>query len=546
MTTPMRYILSCLILFCAVSATAQDSVNKRVVNVTSAFKPVLKEAAKINFDATPPRTDTSRPRLQYNIPNQNLVFAYQPGSLRPLALDIDTGGRFNNWNYAKVGYGTLNTPYFEAGLSLGNGKTAGLNIYGDHISQKGKLAHQEYSKTKIELNGFVQTGNKLEWTGRFGGGEQKYNKYGYQPRNLLIIEDSLQVNFQNFSARVGMHNIDKGEFGISYSPELRVDAISDIHDNRETNTYFNLPLYKNIGEKFNAALSLEGNFTKFSPDEKTAIDNKYFSAAPSFGYRSGMVNLQLGIRPSWDNGEFKLFPNIMGEISSPDKKITFLGGWTGALHANTYQSMVAENPWIWAPHFSNNSRVEQIYGGIRGSVTDHFNYHIKLGLDKITNLPLYLNDTMTGRSFLVTQEPDLRAFNFSGGIGYTTGEKFSLRSTVKLMRYFDLDSNDKAWGLLPMQFHTQVRLQVLKDLFLRADFNAFDGVWYYSKITGANQVQGSIDLSAGLEFAITKNWKLWAQFNNLVNKEYERWNQYPVNGFHFIGGVVFAFDQGRK
>src|SRR5688500_17103310 len=181
MTTPnhMRHILLCIFMGCTLFVGAQDSVNKRVVNVTSAFKPVLKEAAKINFDATPPKTDTTRPKLQYNIPNQNLLFAYQPGSLRPLALDIDSGGRFDNWNYAKVGYGSSSTPVFEAGLSLGNGSTAGLNIYGGHISSKGKLPHQEFSDTRIELNGFVQTGKKLEWTGRFGGAEKKYNKYGY-------------------------------------------------------------------------------------------------------------------------------------------------------------------------------------------------------------------------------------------------------------------------------------------------------------------------------------------------------------------------------
>ncbi len=52
---------------------------------------------------------------------------------------------------------------------------------------------------------------------------------------------------------------------------------------------------------------------------------------------------------------------------------------------------------------------------------------------------------------------------------------------------------------------------------------------------------GAMDVSAGLEFRIVKNIKLWAQFNNIFNKEYERWKQYQVYGFNFLGGVVFSF-----
>jgi outer membrane receptor protein involved in Fe transport len=59
----------------------------------------------------------------------------------------------------------------------------------------------------------------------------------------------------------------------------------------------------------------------------------------------------------------------------------------------------------------------------------------------------------------------------------------------------------------------------------------------------AAKLPGATDLNAGLEFRITKNINLWTQFNNIFNKEYRRWNQYPVYGFNFVGGVVFSFDQ---
>ena len=86
---------------------SQDTTKKKAVEIVSGFKPVLKESAKINFNATPPSADTSKPKLKYDIPNQNLLLPYQPGTLKPLALDIDSGGRFDNSSYVKAGFGSL-------------------------------------------------------------------------------------------------------------------------------------------------------------------------------------------------------------------------------------------------------------------------------------------------------------------------------------------------------------------------------------------------------------------------------------------------------
>jgi outer membrane receptor protein involved in Fe transport len=87
-----------------------------------------------------------------------------------------------------------------------------------------------------------------------------------------------------------------------------------------------------------------------------------------------------------------------------------------------------------------------------------------------------------------------------------------------------------------------MRFQLVKDLYATSTIFAFSGPWSLSK-EGSKKLPGAIDFSAGLEFKIVKNVKLWAQFNNIFNKEYQRWNQYPVYGFNLLGGVVFSFAQ---
>src|SRR4051812_3354267 len=182
-------------------ASAQDNPGKKQVNITSTFKPSLKEAAKINFNASPPVADTSRPNLQYSIPNQNLAFLFQPGSLKPLALQVDSGGKWTNESFLKIGYGSLNSPYALAGISFGDGKNSGVNAYIKHSASKGKLPLQEYSHGSIDVNAFLKTAKNLEWDARFGGYQEKYKKYGGTYRPGGEDNDSVDVQYQTWRGR---------------------------------------------------------------------------------------------------------------------------------------------------------------------------------------------------------------------------------------------------------------------------------------------------------------------------------------------------------
>lgn len=524
-----------------IAASAQDTSGKKI-KITSSFKPVLKEAAKINFNASPAIVDTSRPRLQYAIPNQNLNFAFQPGTLRPLALAVDTGANWTNESYVKAGFGNFSTPFVQLGLSVGDGKAAGINLYGRHVSSKGKLDYQDYSNTNAELNAFFKSGN-IEWSARLGGLQEKYNKYGYMPKTLRFPEDSLDVKLQTWRGRIAFRNINRTDLGISYSPEMKVDIFNDQLSNSESNTYINVPIQKMVDKKFGVDLALTGNFSIYKPEDKPKVNNNWFAISPSLLYKTANLNIQAGLRPAWDNSSFKLFPNIIAEVASSDQRFSFQAGWTGYMRNSGFQYQTRINPWIWAPVRVFNSRVEERFAGFKGSAGDHFSYSAKIAFNKINNQPLFTNDTINGgKSFMVINEPEMKVLNFGGELGYTVGERFSLISNLQFNQY-NPKFAEKAWGLLPLEWKTTMRLQVLKDLYVNGDLYAFDGPRYLLKAGKDGNIGSSMDLSAGLEFKVYKNIKVWGQFNNLLNKEYQRWNQYPVYGFNFLAGVVFSFAQ---
>ena len=528
------------------SFAQKDTAKKGGVDIISSFKPVLREAAKINFNASPPSPDTTKAKLNYDIPNQNLLFAYQPGSLKPLALDIDSGGKFDNSSYVKVGFGSLRTPFVQAGITFGDGKTAGLNIFAKHVGSDGKREFQKFTNTDIKLAGFFKSGNNLEWDASIGMKQSKAYKYGYVPQTLLFSIDSLKQNFQTIAGRVAVHNINKTEFGLTYWPEVKIDVFSDNLKNSESNTVLNLPLQKTIGKEFAVNLGITFDLTRLSPNNKAAFNNTMYYISPSVLYKTSKVNAQIGIRPSWDNKTFKMFPNVLADITTQDKRFTFQLGWTGYIRKTTYQYLASQNPWLWLPSSFKNTLVEERFAGFKGSVGDHFSYSAKVGFNKLNNQPLFVNDTITGlggKSFRVLNEREIKVVNFGGELGFAIHEKLSLITGLTFNQYSGLKDNAEAWGMPSLELKTALRLQIIKDLWMKTDLFAWSGAHYRKKDGSSGKLDGATDLNAGLEFKITKNINLWSQFNNIFNKEYQRWNQYPVYGFNFTGGVVFSFDQ---
>ena len=143
----------------------------------------------------------------------------------------------------------------------------------------------------------------------------------------------------------------------------------------------------------------------------------------------------------------------------------------------------------------------------------------------------------------MVNESEMKVVNFGGEFGFAVHEKISIITGLTFNQYADLKDNAEAWGLAPLEFKTALRLQIIKDLWLKTDLFAWSGAQYLKKDGSSGKLSGVTDLNAGLEFKITKNINLWTQFNNIFNKEYQRWNQYPVYGFNFVGGVIFSFDQ---
>ncbi|MBX9784601.1 MAG: hypothetical protein K2X48_15025 [Chitinophagaceae bacterium] len=543
----MRYKINILVLGfvgLAFAASAQDTTKKQRVEITSAFKPVLKNAVKINFNATPPAPDETRPNLNYNIPIQNLYFNLQPVALKPMALQIDSSGFAHNSNYVKAGYGNFNTPVAEAGFTIGDGKNTNFNLFASHLSQKGDLRLQKFSNTSINAHLNTLTG-KVEVYGKAGYQQQTFYQYGLDTSTRNKSDDSLKKPYQTYTIRAGFRNAFVNRYGLTYNPDLNINVFNDSRAS-ETNAALDVPVEIRVGNNFGALIRANADLTTFTPTgASSSYTNNVFFINPALILKTSLLRLRAGIRPTWDNGTFHVLPDVLLDYPTKDGKAIIIAGWTAHVRKNTYQFLASQNPWINQQPLSQfNTRITEAYAGVKGSLANSFNYRIQGGFTEFLNLPLFVNSQKPISLFTVRREGKLQAIHIQSELGFVLQDKFNASAKLDVYNFINQKTENSAWHVLPMQLTAAMRWQPVKKIMVKGDLFTWQGAPYLINNSGTEgRLPAVFDLNAGIEFHVTKNVAVWTQFNNILNNTYQRWNNYPQLGFQFLGGIRLTFDQ---
>ncbi|MDQ2719558.1 MAG: hypothetical protein M3Z26_07345 [Bacteroidota bacterium] len=533
-----------LMLFCILcnnTFAQRDTTKRQTIEITSSYKPVLRNTVKINLYASPISADTSSPRLAYNIPPQNLFFAYQPASLKPLALQSDTALQLGERNQLKIGFGNFSTPYISGAFSFGDGKHNLANVYGDYISSRGNIKNQDYSEINLKGMGSLFSAKNETYAG-VAFAQHEYYLYGYDHTKESFNKADIRRSYQDISANVGYRNIAVNDLNINYDPHLEVHEFSREGKASETTLLLNLPAEKKLGENISIKITALGNFDKYQvKNSSSTITNNLFQLAPEFVYYSDRFTFHGGLTPSWNNNASAMLPNIYGEAQLQQRVLVIQAGWVGRYIPNSFRTLSAENPYMQDPLFLHNTKETQYYGGIKATVSKHFNFNAKAAFISYRDMPLFINDSLDGKSFYISNERKLSNLQIHGDMNYISQDKFTITGALDLNTYTGLQDNAKAWELIPLKVTGSFRWNAFKQVLFKGDLIAFSGAKALLSNGNEKTLKGGTDLSAGAEFKITKQFSAWLDFDNILNSRYERWNNYPVYGLQIIGGILIHF-----
>ncbi|MEI8075894.1 MAG: hypothetical protein WCH78_14175 [Bacteroidota bacterium] len=526
------------------TVSLRDTTNPREVVITSAFKPSLKNAAKINFTAASAIADTNKLAVSYKIPSQNLFFSYQPVPIKPIALGLDSVESWENEHFIKLGFGNYTTPYAEAGFSFGDGKRSNISIHANHISSKGNLDYQQYAKTGLDVVSIFNTPSDHEWTAKAFYKASTQYFYGMQPVDPSTTKNDLLQRFNLVGLELGVQNKQIGNYGLVYHPQLFFNYFADNRNATEINAIAKLPFIKTFGNIYSFKMGITADVASYKsilPGSELKINNNLFYIDPTIQFKTPNFKLLLGIQPSWDNQQFSLLPNITAEARIKETGLNIELGWVGYFQKNSYRSLAGFNPWIMSPNSISNTKISEQYLGIKGSAGNHLTYQARLSFLQLYNQPLFVNNFADNRSFNILFDPKIQALRIHGELGYRIEEKFSFIGSLNLSQYTSLTTYDKAFGLVPMEITGTFKWKLSKDLQIKADAFLRGGSSYQNKLLQSQKLDPAADLNLGAEFSVMPKLNVWIQMNNLLNNKYQRWNQYEVLGFNVLGGVVYSF-----
>lgn len=526
------------------AAALADTSAPRVVTITSAFKPSLKNAAKINFTAASTYVDSSRTPVTYSVPAQNLFFSYQPVPIKPLALPADTGYRWQNDHSIRAGLGNFNSFLVAGSFSFGDGVKSNTIVNADYLSNKGDLFAQQYAKFGLSVLSVFNTNNNNEWTTKAAYKNTTRYFYGFDNSTIGFSKESLLQRFNEAGIEIGLRNKKANAFNITYAPKLSLKYFADNRQGKEYNAILEAPLRKSFANKFAIDLGIVADIASTSATVPVAakVTNNLFYVSPSVQFQSKAFKLNAGIRPSWDNGKFATLPNITAEAKVGEIGLLVEAGWVGYFQKNGYRTLTDINPWILQPAVYANTKIGEQYAGIRGAAGNHFTYRARLSFMRMNNQPLFPTTwSIDGKSFDVFYEPEMDVVQLHGEIGYTLQEKLSLLGGITYRQFTSLQTAKKAWGLLPLEVTGALRWKMFKDLQLKADVFLWDGSHYRNGTGTTLKLDPAADLNIGAEFSVMPKLNLWVQLNNVLNNRYRRWHQYEVLGLNVLGGVVYSF-----
>ena len=583
MTNKIQYKIAVLTLFAGLQTTfaqkKDENIGTEVVNVVKPYTPTISDAFKVKETPTLEDDDnTKKEEIKYNIFSFPVASTFTPSKGRAATVDKSKQEKLYK-NYATLGfgnYGTVNAELFVTENLNKNEYVAGMLR---HISSQGGiddiLLDDKFYNTSLDLT-YGNQQKDYSWNVDAGYQHQIYNWYGLrndfgsdlleEDRNDILNGIDPQQTYQNIylGGRLSVKD------GIFKDATLKFSRFSDNFGSGE-NRFFVKPTvgFEVSGQKVNATFVVDyigGSFEKtyFGGDEiKYGYAN--FGVQPSFTYQQDdlTVNLGAGLFYSVDNensdNKFFVYPQVTATYRIVGDVMIAYAGAEGSLKQNSYRDFTQQNFFV-SPTLgiAPTDQKYDIYVGLKGKIANNVGFNVRGSYKNedqkamFKNNPYFATNTNLegyafGNSFDVVYD-NVKTISFFGELkaDFSKNVSFGISGTFNS---FTTDIESEAWNLPTLEVAANLDFNITEKWY--AGTSVFfvgerkDQFGYNSLLRTeleTTTLDSYFDLNAHVGYKYSDRLTAFLRLNNIASQDYQKWINYPVQGFQFLIGANYKFD----
>ena len=528
------------------SKSNNDTVPEKVVTILSAFKPQLKNLAKIDFATASERNDTGSIKVEYQVPSQNLSFQYQPIALVPRSFKYDSFNTSAANTNVKVGYGNFLHYLIDLNYNVTgkNNNTHSFNI--NTASIEGTHHLQKYKDWGVGYIGDYVFSNQGHLLTNLYFKESNRFRFGLVPDTIIYPSANYKQNSYLTGISFSWLNAHHSNRNLHMSPTLVYEYFEGIKGRNNHWLQLTSPLLIDINNGIKVNLDVSYSISSYNILNSENQTNSLLKFDPAIRFNKLNSLFKIGFSPVLMNKDFKLFPNVEFKRSLKDTNVTFVLGWRANVNNTQYANLVAQNPWIDAPEKLAMTTKDSKYLEVNMTNGKRLSYGFSFSLDDYENLPLFNkimsnNRNTSGLLYQTAFEKKASTIQFDANLRYQFSDVLLVANKFKYIQFNSIQVNAKPWGILPIELNSQISWVPSKKLLLSGGVQYWSGATLYNESSLPYDLNNALNINAELHYKLTSKWNIWIKGDNLLDKPYERWADYPSLGVQFIAGIVYSF-----
>lgn len=571
-----QLLLPILLLTVSVTFAQQerenDTIKTDVIDVVKPYTPSISDAFKVketpNIDE---QEELQKKEVKYNIFSFPVASTFKPAKGKPAPVDIEIPPQAFS-NYASLGVGFYLNVLGELYVSheLNRDETVG-GYLSHHSSQGGiqgrRLNEDGFSNTKFNLN-YSRELRDLNWVISGGYQHQMYNWYGLPDVVSNGVANTIDPKHQYHNMHFG------GDVNFTRSRISNVNAIfrrfSDDQgsaENRFTGEVTGIIPIRDNDIKTTLTLDyLGGTFDRqYNLDQELKYGNFNVGISPTYQLIRDDLKVNLGVSLYYLNdsnrgeNKFYVYPNIDASYRLSGETVIAFGGLQGDLINNSYYSLVEGNTFLSPTlNIAPTNQLVDAFVGLKGKLSSNLAYKLRVGYKIENDKALFTNNVYKnvtasqnydyGNSFNVVYD-DVNTLQLSGEIKVDFNRNFTLGLNANYYGYSS-DNQAEAWNLPDFKGSLFLDYQITEKWFAGAS------LFYVGERKDQFAVESSIvtlqptivtldsyfDANVNVGYHLNDRISFYLKGNNLAGQDAPRWQNYPVQGLQFLGGMTYKFD----